>query len=81
MSSWVNKTEKKIDNLATKIDNQVLQVIEGSGNAYNEEDSKEQSDRSAENTPTNNAPVSSIEEQKSSDWKQKISGIFKIKKG
>ena len=81
MSSWVNKTEKKIDNLATKIDNQVLQVIEGSGNAYNEEDSKEQSDRSAENTPINNTPVSSIEEQKSSDWRQKISGIFKIKKG
>ena len=78
MSSWVNKSEKKLDELAAKIDKEVLQVVEASGIAP-EEESKEQPEDSATSASTTNAPAA--EEQKSSDWKSKFTGIFKSKKG
>lgn len=78
MSQWVIKSEKKLDEIATKIDEKVMSAVEGSGLIDEEQKT---SPIPVETSPANsaNSQNETSTEQKT-DWKKKFTGIFKIKK-
>ena len=70
------KSEKKLDEFATKIDKEVLSMVEPNGETN--EDEKPIETKPVESTFSSSSTESSTDQK--SDWKAKISGIFKIKK-
>ncbi len=42
MSSWMSKTEKKLDDFATRIDSEVIKVVEASGVIIDEDAADEE---------------------------------------
>jgi hypothetical protein len=76
MSSWMIKTEKKIDEITVKVDKGFMQVVEASGIENEFPD-----DAPIETRPVEIVQPSGNEEKSEKmDWKKKFTGIFKIKK-
>lgn len=86
MSSWMTKTEKKLDDFATRLDSEVIKVVEASGVIIDEgaaEDDEEEEDKAIETRPVEpngDGSLRGSEGEGKKDWRAKITGIFKSKK-
>lgn len=82
----MTKTEKKIDEFATRLDSEVIKVVEASGVIIDEgaaEEDEEEEDKAIETRPVEPSGDGSLrgnEGEGKKDWKAKITGIFKSKK-
>ena len=79
----MSKTEKKLDDFATRIDSEVIRVVEASGVIVDEgaaDDQEEEEDKAIETRPVEANGEGSLrgsEGEGKKDWKAKITGIFK----
>lgn len=81
----MSKTEKKLDDFATRIDSEVIRVVEASGVIVDEgaADDQEEEDKAIETWPVEANGEGSLrgsEGEGKKDWKAKITGIFKSMK-
>ena len=79
----MSKTEKKLDDFATRIDSEVIKVVEASGVIIDEGTDEEEENKAIETRPVEANGEDSIqgnEGEGKKDWKAKITGIFKSKK-
>ena len=81
----MSKTEKKLDDFATRIDSEVIRVVEASGVIIDEgaADDQEEEEKAIETRPVEANGEGSLrgsEGEGKKDWKAKITGIFKSMK-